>query len=283
MCLVVIAWRVHPRYPLIVAANRDEFHARPTAPLAHWSDPIGMVAGRDLQAGGTWLGLDHRGRVGIITNFRERLRPRRNVSSRGTLIPRFLSSEDSPAEYLAELETEAPGLSGFNLLLVTSSQLWYASNRMDEFARPLAAGVFGLANQSLDSPWPKVLRVRARMERWIADDARPPEAHARAAATTATAADELFDILRDTEPAPVAGELTHALTTGLPAEWERAVSAPFVVHPEYGTRCSTVLLTDRDGGTLVAERSFAPDGKLTLDTRIHVETVEPAPAPATLT
>src|SRR5580704_5842111 len=134
MCLVVVAWRVDPRYPLIIAANRDELHARPAAPLARWAAPKGIIAGRDLEAGGTWLGLDTRGRTAVVTNFRERLRPRRNIPSRGTLIPAFLGGDLSPAAYLAALETDAPGFSGFNLLLADDTELWYACNRSDGFA-----------------------------------------------------------------------------------------------------------------------------------------------------
>src|SRR5689334_14427268 len=162
MCLLVLAWRCHARYRLVVAANRDEFHARAAAPLAPWDDPPGIIGGRDLQAGGAWLAVDRRGRFGIVTNFREFGRRRRSAPSRGGLIPAFLSADRAPGEHLQALETDAPGYAGFNLLLADSGSLWYASNRADAFARELAPGIYGLSNEFLDTPWPKLIRVRDR-------------------------------------------------------------------------------------------------------------------------
>ena len=164
MCLLVLAWQAHPRYRVIVAANRDEFHERPTAPLAKWPAPENILAGRDLRANGTWLGLDRRRHFGVITNFRELQRPRPEAPSRGALIPRYLEGEASAATYLSRLEPEAPRYSGFNLLLSDGDSLWYASNRAGHFARPLPPGVYGLSNQFLDTPWPKLRRVRRRFE-----------------------------------------------------------------------------------------------------------------------
>src|SRR5688572_15013752 len=126
MCLLVLAWRCHPRYRLVVAANRDEFHARPAAPLAPWSDAADIIGGRDLQANGAWLALDVRGRFGSVTNFREFGRRRRSAPSRGGLIPAFLAQPNPPAKYLEGLETDAPGYAGFNLLLADEDSLWYA-------------------------------------------------------------------------------------------------------------------------------------------------------------
>jgi uncharacterized protein with NRDE domain len=141
MCLLGIAWRMHPRYALVLIANRDEFHARPAAPLAPWPTPQGMFAGRDLQAGGAWLGVDGAQRLGIVTNFRELQRSRRSAPSRGALIPQYFAQSRPPAEFLRGIETDAPGYSGFNLLLADAQDLWYASNRADEFARRLPAGL----------------------------------------------------------------------------------------------------------------------------------------------
>jgi uncharacterized protein with NRDE domain len=259
MCLALIAWRAHPRYPLVVVANRDEFHARAAAPLARWSDPPAMLAGRDLQAGGTWLGLDDRGRFGLVTNFRERLRPRANAPSRGLLIPAFLAADRPPGEHLSALETDAPGYSGFNLLLASEAELWYASNREDGFGRVLPSGVYGLANHLLDAPWPKLVRTRTRLRKWLADAATD-----RAEQATG----ELLQILADREP----GAVDPALATGLPSHWERALSAPFVLLPEYGTRCSTVLLGDAEGRMHVIERRFGPDGTTTGETRLSLDT-----------
>src|SRR4051812_1685707 len=162
MCLLVLAWRCHPRYRLVVAANRDEFHERPAAGLAAWDDHPDIIGGRDLQARGAWLAVDRRGRFGIVTNFREFGRTRRSAPSRGGLIPAYLSGGRGPGQYFQALETDAPGYAGFNLLLADAGSLWYASNRADVFARELPPGIYGLSNEFLDTPWPKLVRVRAR-------------------------------------------------------------------------------------------------------------------------
>jgi len=247
MCLLVLAWQAHPRYRLIVAANRDEFHERPTAPLAKWPAPENILAGRDLRANGTWLGLDRRRHFGVITNFRELQRPRPEAPSRGALIPRYLEGEASAATYLSRLEPEAPRYSGFNLLLTDGDSLWYASNRAERFARPLPPGVYGLSNQFLDTPWPKLRRVRRRFDAWLSDPANASAA-------------ELFTLLDDRATATADEELPQ---TGIPPEWERVLSAPFVLNPDYGTRCSTVLLLEPSGAGYLAERRFDPQGNPT--------------------
>lgn len=252
MCLLVLAWRVHPRYRLIVAANRDEFHERPTAPLAKWPVPDDILAGRDLRAGGTWFALDRRRRFGAVTNFRELQRPRRSAPSRGGLIPSFLAQEEPPEAWLARLETDAPGYSGLNLLLGDADQLWYASNRLDRFSRPLSPGVYGLSNEFLDTPWPKLQRVRQRFETWLGT-------------TTPTPVPELFALLGDPTPAP-----DGPPQPGLSPEWERTLSAPFVIHPTYGTRCSTVLLLEPSGAAVMAERRFDPAGHLSGETEFQL-------------
>lgn len=247
MCLLVLAWQAHPRYRLIVAANRDEFHERPTAPLAKWPAPGNILAGRDLRANGTWLGLDHRRHFGVITNFRELQRPRPEAPSRGALIPRYLEGDASAAAYLSRLEPERSRYSGFNLLLTDGDSLWYASNRAERFARPLPPGVYGLSNQFLDTPWPKLRRVRRRFDAWLSDPAN-------------ASASELFALLDDRATATADEELPQ---TGIPPEWERVLSAPFVLNPDYGTRCSTVLLLEPSGAGYLAERRFDPGGNPT--------------------
>jgi len=251
MCLLVIAWRAHARYRLIVAANRDEYHGRESKPLGKWPPPDGILAGRDLRAGGTWLGMDRARRFGIVTNFRELQRPNPNAPSRGNLIPDFLRGGADAGAFVARLETAASSYSGFNLLLADGlddapdgGSLWYASNRAPGFGRQLSSGVYGLSNEFLDSPWPKLRRVRQRFETWL-PDARPDTAS------------ELFDILSDRVPAGADAELPH---TGLSPEWERVLSSPFVRNPVYGTRCSTVVLLEPSGRLYVAERRFDAEG-----------------------
>jgi uncharacterized protein with NRDE domain len=247
MCLLVLAWRAHPRYRLVVAANRDEFHERPAAPLAKWPAPNDILAGRDLRANGTWLGLDRRRRFGVITNFRELQPPRPDAPSRGALIPEYLHGTDRAEAFLSRLGPEASRYSGFNLLLTDGDSLWYASNRAERFARPLPPGVYGLSNEFLDTPWPKLRRVRRRFDAWLSDPAN-------------ASASGLFALLDDRATATADEELPQ---TGIPVEWERVLSAPFVLHPDYGTRASTVLLLEPSGAGYLAERRFDPQGVLT--------------------
>lgn len=254
MCLLVLAWRVHPGYPLIVAANRDEFHERPAMPLAPWTESPHIVGGRDMQAGGAWFAVDGRQRCGIVTNFREFGRRRRSAPSRGGLIPAYLGGTRSPGEYLGALETDAPGYAGFNLLLADRESLWYASNRADTFARVLAPGIYALSNEFLDTPWPKVLRVRARFTQLLE----------RTDSDATDLAARLFTMLADRETAP-----PESLPAGdLSPDWARKLSAPFVVDPDYGTRCSTVLTISPSGPMRIAERRFGANGAAAGETEL---------------
>lgn len=252
MCLLVVAWKSHPRYRLVVAANRDEFHDRPAAPLGWWNDDARVLAGRDLQAGGTWLGVSRSGRFGAVTNFRELERaPAPDAPSRGRLVPDFLATEVPPEDFVGATAGAADRYAGFNLLLSSPGSLHYLSNRVAEPARALSPGIYGLSNHWLDSPWPKLMRARARFAEVI------ESGDAEAAA--------FFDLLADRDPAP--GEAMPS--TGLPPDLERALSSPFVRHERYGTRCSTVVLVGHDGRTTVAERRFDPAGVQTGATRLE--------------
>src|SRR6266566_388798 len=258
MCLLVLAWQAAPRYRLVVAANRDEYHERPAAALAKWPPPAAFIAGRDLRAQGTWLAVDRERRFGVVTNFRELQRPRLGAPSRGELIPRYLSAPAagvSAAQFFAALEPQAGSYCGFNLLLSDRDSLWYGSNRSTPFARPLSPGVYGLSNELLDTPWPKLQRVRRGFEAWLA----------RAAGSPA----ELFELLNDRTRVEDDATLP-AGRSGLPREWERILSAPFVLHPEYGTRCSTVLLEAPHGGLYLAERRFDCRGEVVGETEFNL-------------
>lgn len=245
MCLLVLAWQAHPRYRLVVAANRDEYHERPAAALAKWPQPPAILAGRDLRAGGAWLAVDRQRRFGVVTNFRELQAARAGAPSRGGLIPAYLAGEAPASEFFRRLEGAAAGsYSGFNLLLADRDSLWYGSNRAPAFSRQLPGGVYGLSNELLDTPWPKLIRVKDRFRRWLEQPG-------------STAAG-LFALLEDRTQAPESGA-PHP-TGGLPHEWERILSAPFVVHPQYGTRCSTVLLLGDAGELYLAERRFDAGG-----------------------
>lgn len=255
MCLAAIAWQTHPRYRLVLAANRDEFHLRPALPIDLWSDREGVLAGRDLQGGGTWLGLHRSGRFGLITNFRDQLSPAQ-APTRGQLIPDFLDGPHPPDGYLAQLATEAQRYAGFNLLLGDLQNLWYASNRHPDFATPLTAGVHALSNHLLNTPWPKLARLRDALSNWLA---LPSLTQADPTATSFADAEPVWQALNDRTPAP----RHHLPDTGISLEWETLLSSPFIVHPEYGTRASTVILIGWDNSVRVEERSYGADGSLT--------------------
>lgn len=242
MCLLAFAWKIHSRYRLVLAGNRDEFHDRPATPLAWWTDDPRILAGRDERAGGTWLGLARSGRIGAVTNFRDLEAPVVDAPSRGSLIPRFLTGATSPKEFLDDLRATSTRYSGFSLLTGGPRALYYFSNRGGGDPRPLAPGLYGLSNHLLDTPWVKVERVRERLSAALVNDTMETEL--------------LFDALDDREPAHV----DQLPATGLSMEWERIVSAPFIVNPRYGTRCSTVVTVERTGRTVVIERRFDAAG-----------------------
>jgi uncharacterized protein with NRDE domain len=249
MCLLVLAWRCHPRYRAVVAANRDEYHARPAAPLAPWTDLAGVTGGRDLQANGAWFAADDHGRFGIVTNFREFGRKRRSAPSRGGLIPAYLGGHADAGESLRNLETDAPGYAGFNLLLADRDSLWYASNRADQFARELPPGIYGLSNEFLDTPWPKLVRVRTRFAELL---------DSPVAASADALGEGLLDLLSDRETAPP----ESLPPSDLPPDWARKLSAPFVLDPGYGTRCSTILTIGAGGDLQLVERRYDAEGRM---------------------
>ena len=244
MCLVVVALAAHPRYSLVIAANRDEHHARAALP-AHWGDRppyAGVLAGRDLEAGGTWMGVRGDGRWALVTNVREGRGGDTAAPSRGELVPDVLNA--TPASALAALERKAANYNGFNLLVGDADSATWVSNRAAG-AQSLARGIHGLSNARLDTPWPKLTRTRAAMHAWAArgdDDLAP-----------------LFAALADRTRAADA----DLPSTGVSLEWERLLSAPFIVGDGYGTRCSTVLAVGRDGSARFVERSFDARGEAT--------------------
>jgi len=258
MCLLVAAYDSHPAYPLVLVGHRDEFHARPTAPLHWWSDSPDLLAGRDLEAGGTWLGLHRDGRLAVLTNFRGDGGQREGSPSRGLLIPEFLVRDEPAEDFARQLAGRSAHYSGFNMLVFDGSSLAYVANRPESVSRRLPAGFYGLSNHLLDTPWPKVLRTRERVRVALEGDREPSRA--------------LFAALRDREPASD----TELPSTGLDRDMERLVSAPFIVHPVYGTRCATVVLVDRDGLVRVEERRYSPDGETTGRTTIAFHTTRKA-------
>jgi uncharacterized protein with NRDE domain len=256
MCLLVFAWKSHPRYRLVLAGNRDEFHDRPAAALNWWQDDPRILGGRDLKANGTWLGVARSGRFGVVTNYRDLMAPVDNAPSRGNLVPRFLTGATSPKEFLDDLRGAALRYSGFNLLVGGSRALYYFSNRGPKAPTALAPGVYGLSNHLLDTPWPKLARPRERFAKLLAG----PEIHS----------EDIFAMLGDREQAPI----DSLPSTGLPADWERVVSAPFIVNERYGTRCSNLLLVERTGRTVLHERRFDAAGVQTGTSRFEFTSAE---------
>lgn len=237
MCLILLAHEAHPRYRLVVAANRDEFHHRPTAPAHFWADAPGLLAGRDLRSGGTWMGVTRAGRWAAVTNVREVAPPPPEAPSRGELVAGFLRGSGSPAEHLRALSGRAGEYPGFNLLAGEEGRVAYLSNRGGG-PLELAPGVYGVSNALLDTPWPKVERGKAVLREMVAEGG---EIHP----------DALFRLLAESDPAPDAA----LPDTGVGVERERMLSSLFISSPEYGTRASTVLLVDRGGGALFVERT----------------------------
>jgi len=227
MCLILIAWRVHSDYPCVVAANRDEFHARPAAPATWWSDKPHLLAGRDLRAGGTWLGMTRTGRLAALTNFRDSGQRRADAPSRGGLVTTILESNSSVADGLAYLHDVGSAYSGFNLIFTDGKDLGVYESVPGQ-GRILGPGVYGLSNHLLDTPWPKVQNAKSDLRAALAD-----------------VADEksLLALLRDDRPAPD----DQLPRTGVSQDWERLLSSAFVRAADYGTRCSTIVRIDRDG------------------------------------
>lgn len=236
MCLILVAWRVHPDYPLVVAANRDEFFARPAAEAAWWKDAKNVFAGRDLEAGGTWLGLGRDGRFAGLTNFRDPPRNRNDAPSRGALVADFLTGNESTAAALARLQTQGPRYNAFNLFVSDGDSLGIYESASGS-ARILEPGIYALSNHLLDTPWPKVTAGKSRLARALR--ALPDDTPLR-------------ELLRDDRPAPDAA----LPRTGVSLAWERMLSSAFIRAPGYGTRCSTVITRDRHGWMHVTESTW---------------------------
>jgi uncharacterized protein with NRDE domain len=249
MCLIVLGWKVLAATPLLLAANRDEFHHRPTAAAEFWSDHPTLLAGRDLEAGGTWMGVTETGRFAAVTNFRDPAQTAPAARSRGELAVNFLAADLSAEGYLRQVALAAEDYAGFNLLVGDSEELWYYSNRLaGESAKPLSPGIYGLSNERLDTPWPKLLRARSRLAA-VVDSGTVDH-------------DTLQATVSDRELAP-----EHALhPSEQAARMDRRLSAQFIVTPDYGTRaCTTLWLQrpDHEDGALLdwRECQFDPAGK----------------------
>src|SRR5690606_980856 len=239
MCLIVFAWRPGESLPLVLAANRDEFYDRPSLPLAAWDDVPGVYAGRDLQAGGTWLGLGANGRFAALTNIRDPRQPPHG-RSRGELPLLFLRGKQSLTDFMAAAAARAEEYSGFNLLAGEGDQHWHLKPRSGA-PQALAPGLYGLSNADLDTPWPKVEKGKALLQQGLPN----PELT------------ELIELLHD-DGQPADAELPD---TGIGLDAERMLSGIFIATRTYGTRASTALIMHADGRREVLERSYGPYGE----------------------
>jgi uncharacterized protein with NRDE domain len=237
MCLIVFAWKVVPGMPMVLAANRDEFFDRPSAPAAWWEDHPQVYAGRDLRGGGTWLGVTREGRFAALTNIRAPSDYRAEAPSRGMLVAEYLSGQATPEDFIAKLASEAHAYNGFNLIVGTQETLIWYNNRRPDDARnghALAPGIYGLSNDSLDSPWPKVVRTKAQFASLLCQGA-PQDAY--------------FEMLTDTTRASDC----RLPKTGVDIEWERILSAVCIESPTYGTRASSVVQVYPDRAPVLLE------------------------------
>ncbi len=236
MCLIAFAWQKHPDFPLVVSANRDEFYARPTLWAHSWPEHPNIYAGKDLQAGGTWLGISKTGRFAAITNVRNHSKNSHNASSRGELVSNFLISDLSAEKYAELLVTTATEYNGYNLIFCDGHQLYYYSNSADN-PQQLSPGIFGLSNALLDTPWPKCSLAKSQLSAWLQEP---------------LCVESLANLLNDRQQAP-----EHKLpSTGISYSLEKALSAQFIELEKYGTRCSTGILVNRHGTATFFEQSF---------------------------
>lgn len=240
MCLILVAHKVDEALPLVIAANRDEFHSRPTLKAGWWPDDKNILGGRDLQAGGTWLAVQRGGRFAAVTNYRDADAPPRGKRSRGFLVTRFMQNNVPPLEYVESINDE--DYAGFNLLVSDGDALAYRSNRSSNRGE-LAPGVYGLGNATLDTPWEKVERSKAKLRSLLASGPVNETS--------------LLNLLADRDKGPV----DEVQSDRLPFATAHAITAPFIVLPEYGTRCSTVVTAGNDGKWSFLERRFSAKGE----------------------
>ena len=235
MCVASIAWDAHPRWLLVAIGNRDEFHARPTAPLARWDDMPGVIAGRDLQGGGTWLGVSDAGRFALVTNYRRPEGPQPGRPSRGKLVTDLL---------LGHAPEGAAAMNAFNLVHASPTGAGFFTNWPEEFACPLPAGIHGLSNGGFETPWPKTHALNEALKTWLDTVAN--------------------------DPAPLFAAMADATLLGGegPAEQHSSV---FIRDPLYGTRCSTVVMIARDGSGTIVERRFDAAGGVAGETALGFE------------
>jgi uncharacterized protein with NRDE domain len=245
MCVLALAFDEHPRWRLVLAGNRDELHARAAAPLHRWDGHGRVLAGQDLQSGGTWLGVSEEGRLAVVTNLRGYGPPEDGRPSRGLLLRDLLAGEGG---YAAPSDEDLDGFNPFNLFALVDGALMFWSNRPAPERRRLGPGLYGASNGPLDAPWPKTVRLKTALAAWLEADGERPEA--------------LLDALRDDQP--------PAVQAGPPSDAPEPPQTPiFIRNPLYGTRCSTVVAIDRDGRGRIIERRYDADGAAAGETMLE--------------
>ena len=256
MCLILFAYRVVPGVPLLVAANRDEYYARPAQQAAFWDDTPSILAGRDLQAGGTWLGVSTSGRFAALTNFRGSPGARPGGPSRGELVTQFLSGRESAQRFTQGLQQSGSNYAGFCFLASDGADLYFYSNQEPtRGAVPVESGIHGLANHLLDTPWPKVVKGRARLAAQLPHAFRDTD---------------YLDLMDDTVPAA-----EQDLPDGEDPAWERSLSSLRIIAGDYGTRCSTVVRVAAGGIVELAERTYRDDGGTAGEVRYRFTAARP--------
>ncbi|MBO6794420.1 MAG: NRDE family protein [Balneolaceae bacterium] len=243
MCLITFAYKVHPEYRLILASNRDEFYSRPTRKAQHWFQEgfPNLIAGKDLEAGGTWMGVTENARWAALTNYRDPKWQVLDPPSRGQIVLNYLKKSGSSIEFIKELDLDASHYAGFNVLIADSKELYHYSN-YNQIATLIKPGIHGVSNALLDTPWPKLDKAKSDLEQVISRKGPIKK-------------EEIFDILAN----PTQASDNDLPETGIPYEWEKAVSSIFIKTETYGTRCSTVLLIKNNGEVELTERRFTPD------------------------
>ena len=238
MCLILFAHESHPHYRLIIAANRDEYYLRPSLQASYWEDYANVLAGRDLEQNGTWLGITKTGRYAAVTNYRNPSLAREDVKSRGQLVSSYLCGKSRPKAYLSGVDEAEDEYNGYNILVGDAESLYYYSN-IEREQKKISPGVYGLSNHLLNTPWPKVEKGKKALAKYLQS-------------RNVGVADSLFEILSDNGVA-ADDALPH---TGVSIKLERMLSPIFIKGDTYGTRSSTVILADRKNHVQLIERSF---------------------------
>jgi uncharacterized protein with NRDE domain len=237
MCLIVFAYKSHPKDKFIFAANRDEFYDRPTEQADYWKDHPELLAGKDLQAGGTWMGITKQGRFAAVTNYRDLKNIKEDAPSRGMLTLDFLNDNISAEEYYDNIKPSLQDYNGFNLILGSVDELFYFSTHKNGIKK-LESGIYGLSNATLNTDWPKVKKSKDGLSALLKNDEVHPW--------------ELLSILNDTRKA----KEEDLPDTGVGLEWEKILSSIFIQSPKYGTRCSTAVVVDIENNLRFAEKTF---------------------------